>query len=78
MFHLNYGGVTNPETGEHREIEASMLKPNTVKDAVIGCGIIAVGVAYLMMTSFRHGASKYCEAEAKAMVDCGLIKKIDF
>lgn len=40
MFKLNYGGIMNPENGEHREIEVSMLKPNTIKDGVIGCGIV--------------------------------------
>ena len=77
MFKLNYGGITNPNNGEHREVEVSMLKPNTIKDGVIGCGIIAVGVAYLMMTAFRHGADKYDEANTKALVDCGLIKETE-
>lgn len=77
MFNLNYGKVVNPETGENREVEVSMLKPNTIKDGVIGCGIIAVGAAYLMMTAFRHGADKYDEADTKALVDCGLIKKTE-
>lgn len=78
MFKLNYGGIMNPNNGEHREVEVSMLKPNTVRDTVIGCGIVMAGMAYLMMTSFRHGADKHYEADTKALLDCGLMKETDF
>lgn len=73
MIKFKRGYVTNPETGVSKDIVVKTASPNTLKDILIGGGIVLIGIAYLTTTAFKNGSKKFEEAEFKALHDAGLI-----
>lgn len=73
MFKSIYGPITNPKTGNSKDILVK-CKPNSLKDILIGCSLVAVGIAYLTVTSFKNGANAFEEAEYNALKELDLFK----
>lgn len=77
MFKYNYGRITNPKTGESTDVIVNGMKPNTVKDVLIGGGLVAMGIYYLTTAAFRHGSDEHYEADTKALLECCLVKETE-
>ena len=73
MIKLNHGSITNPTTGESKDIIVKAVAPNNVKDIVIGGGLVLLGIAHLTLTAFRNGANKFEAAELKILSDLDLM-----
>lgn len=72
MFKSKYGPITNPETGESKDIVISDFS-NSLKDVVIGGAIVMVGVIYLTVSSFRNGSKAYDKTETQTLLDLDLL-----
>ena len=73
MIKLNYGSVTNPKTGESKDIVVKAVASNKFKDIIIGGGLVLLGIAHLTFTAFRNGANKFEAAEIKTLSDLDLM-----
>lgn len=74
MIKFKQGCITNPETGVKQDIVVKAKAPNNFKDALIGGGLVLIGITYLTVTAFRNGSAKFDEAEMQVFDDLGLIK----
>lgn len=74
MIKFIQGCITNPETEAKQDIMVKAKAPNTFKDALIGGGLVLVGITYLTVTAFRNGSAKFDEAEMQVFEDLGLIE----
>lgn len=52
MIKFKQGGITNPVTGVGKDIVVKSVTPNNIKDALIGGGIVLIGIIYLTSTAF--------------------------
>lgn len=75
MFESKYGPITNPRTGETKDIVVKAVTPNNLRDVLIGGGIVTIGLVYLTLSVFRNGARAFEEAEYKTLEDLDLFKK---
>lgn len=66
-------GCLYTTSGEAKDIIVKAATPNTIKDMLIGGGLVLVGITYLTVTAFRNGSRKFEEAEFNAMSELGLI-----
>ena len=73
MFKFNYGSITNPKTGESKDIIVKAVTPNKMKDILIGGDLVLLGIAHLTMTAFRNGATKFEAAELDTLSDLDLM-----
>ena len=73
MIKLNYGSITNPKTGESKDIMVKVVAPNKVKDIIIGGGMVLLGIVHLTFTAFHNGANKFEAAELKTLSDLDLM-----
>lgn len=79
MIKFTRGGVTNPNTGEYKDIVVKAASPNSIKDALIGGSLLLAGIGYLTVTAFKNGAKAMEDAELRALDECGLLgTKEDF
>ena len=62
MIKFKQGNIGNYQ-GEWRDIVVKAKAPNTLRDALIGGGMVMAGIAYLTYTAFRHGSAAYERAE---------------
>jgi hypothetical protein len=67
MIKSIYGPITNPKTGESKDILVTTLNSKTIRDFLIGGGIVLVGISYLALSTFRNGANAFEEAEYKTL-----------
>ena len=74
MIKFKQGDIQNME-GVSKDIIVKAAAPNTLKDMLIGGGVVLIGIAYLTTTAFRNGSKKFEEAEYKTIVDLGIIKE---
>ena len=74
MIKFTRGGVTNPNTGEYKDIVVKAASPVGLKDALLGGFWLLVGVTYLTAAAFKNGAKAMEDAELQALIDCGLAK----
>ena len=74
MIKFKQGYITNKE-GLTKDIVVKAATPNTLKDALIGGGLVLLGVTYLTVTAFKNGAKKFEDAEFQALSDLGLIEE---
>ena len=66
------GGVT--EAGHiTKEIVIPAHRVLSLKDCLIGGGVVLAGIAYLTYTAFSSGAKAFELAEMRTMKDCGII-----
>lgn len=73
MINFKQGSITSDATGETKDIIVKAVAPNTLKDALIGGGLVLMGIAYLTVTAFRNGSKALESAEFKTLNDLGLI-----
>lgn len=79
MIKFTRGGVTNPNTGEYKDIVVKAVSPVGLKDAMIGGFWLLAGITYLTVTAFKNGAKAMEDAELRALDECGLLgTKEDF
>lgn len=55
------------------DIVVKAVAPNKLKDALIGGGMVMVGIAYLTYTAFKHGSKQFERAELYALREAGVI-----
>lgn len=72
MMKTNYGSVANAKGTMEKSIVVETVPVNSLKDAVIGGGLVLVGVAYIAITSFKNGSKAFCVAEAEALCGVGV------
>lgn len=74
MIKFTRGGVTNPNTGEYKDIVVKAASPVSLKDAMIGGFWLLAGITYLTVTAFKNGAKAMEDAELRALIDCDLAR----
>lgn len=74
MIKSIYGPITNPKTGETKDIVVTTLTSKNLRDFLIGGGIVLMGISYLALSSFRNGANAFEEAEYKTLESLNLLK----
>lgn len=72
MIKSKFGPITNPKTGESKDIIVNALSQKSLKDILIGGGIVMVGITYIALSTFRNGAWAFEEAEYKTLEELGL------
>ena len=55
MIKSKFGPITNPKTGETKDIVVNALSKRSLRDILIGGGIIMVGITYLTISTFKNG-----------------------
>lgn len=73
MINFKQGWIENND-GVRKDIVVKSATPNTLKDALIGGGLVVAGLVYLTSTAFRNGSKGFSDAEYKTMVDLGIIE----
>lgn len=71
---VDLGDITNPNTGEIKEVIAKTTTGVKPRDLLIGCGFILFGVAWISRMAFKHGAESGMKAEYDTLEDLGLFK----
>lgn len=74
MIKSIYGPITNPKTGETKDIVVTALNAKNIRDFVIGGGIMLIGISYLALSAFKNGANAFEEAEYKTLEALDLFK----
>lgn len=74
MIKSKFGPITNPKTGEEKDIIVNALSKGSVKDILIGGSIVMIGIAYLTLSTFKNGAMAFEEAEYKTLEALDLFK----
>lgn len=69
MIKFKQGGVTNPLTGEYKDIVVKAVAPNNLKDILIGGSMVLIGITYLTVTAFKNGSKAFEDAEFKTLTD---------
>lgn len=77
MIKMNMGNVANTKTGVVKDIVVKSATPNTLKDILIGGGIVLVGITYLTIAAFRNGVKGMEAAEFRALYEAGLLEVIE-
>lgn len=72
MIKSKFGPITNPKTGESKDIIVNALPQKSLKDIFIGGGIVMVGITYIALSTFRSGAWALEEAEYKTLEELDL------
>jgi len=72
MIKFKQGAITNMD-GKVKDIIVKAAAPNKLKDALIGGGLVLMGVTYLTTTAFKYGSEKFEITEYNTMVDLGII-----
>ncbi len=72
MIKMKFGSIGNYETGKWEDIVVKAAAPNSVKEILMGAGLILAGIAYLTVTAFKNGAKAYEKAEMDTLKEQGL------
>ncbi len=73
MINFKMGSITNPETGVTKDIVVKAASPNTLKDIIIGGGMVFIGIVYLTTAAFRNGSEKFEAAECETLSELDLM-----
>ncbi len=73
MIKMSFGAIGNYKTGKWEDVVVKAVLPNSVKDILIGGGMMLAGAAYLAVKAFKNGARAYEEAEMNTLKKQGLI-----
>lgn len=71
MIKFKQGSITSYD-GTTKDIIVKAAAPNTLKDALIGGGLVLIGITYLTVTAFKNGSKKFDAAEIQTLIDLGL------
>ena len=63
MIKSVYGPITNPKTGETKDIVVTALSTKNIRDFLIGGAIVLIGISYLALSAFKNGATAFEAAE---------------
>lgn len=63
--------------GREGQVVVKSATPNTIRDSLIGGGIVMAGIIYLTTTAFKHGCKEFDKAEFNTMVDLGIIEGVE-
>ena len=74
MIKSKFGPITNPQTEETQDIVVNALSWKSLRDILIGGGIIMIGITYLTLSTFKNGALAFEEAEYKTLENLNLLK----
>ena len=74
MMETTYASVTNPKTGVEKDVVVR-THPISLKDILVGGGVILAGVAYMTISAFKNGSMAYMKAEDKALDEAGLLTR---
>ena len=74
MIKSKYGPITNPKTGETKDIVVDILSLKNAKDFLIGGGIVLVGLSYLAISAFKNGTRAFEQAEYDTLEALDLFK----
>ncbi len=66
-------GSIGDKDGIMHDIVVKAAAPNKLKDALIGGGMVMMGIIYLTRAAFRDGAKAFEWAEWQAMYDAGVV-----
>jgi hypothetical protein len=75
MIKSYFGPITNPVTGESKDIIVSCLSKDNVKSLLIGTGILLVGIAYMGFSCFKNGARAFEMGEYEVLNALHLFKE---
>ena len=67
MIKSKFGPITNPKTGMSKDIVINALSKESLKDVLIGGGIVMVGITYLALSMFKNGARAFETAEYETL-----------
>ena len=67
MIKSKFGPITNPKTGMSKDIVINALSKESLKDILIGGGIVMVGITYLALSTFKNGAKALETAEYETL-----------
>ncbi|MBS6180509.1 MAG: hypothetical protein KH921_06950 [Erysipelotrichaceae bacterium] len=67
MIKSKFGPITNPKTGRSKDIVINALSRESLKDILIGGGIVMIGIAYLTLSTFKNGARAFENAEYETL-----------
>lgn len=67
MIKSKFGPITNPKTGMSKDIVINALSKESLKDILIGGGIVMVGITYLALSTFKNGAKAFETAEYETL-----------
>lgn len=67
MIKSKFGPITNPKTGMSKDIVINALSKESLKDILIGGGIVMVGITYLALSTFKNGAKDFETAEYETL-----------
>lgn len=67
MIKSKFGPITNPKTGMSKDIVINALSKESLKDILIGGGIVMVGITYLALSTFKNGAKSFETAEYETL-----------
>lgn len=73
MIKTKFGPITNPKTSETKDIVVNALSKESIKDILIGGGIVMIGITYLALSTFKNGAMAFEEAEYKTLEELDLL-----
>lgn len=74
MIKFKQGWISNDKTGVTKDIVVKAAAPNTLRDTLIGGGMVLIGITYLTVTAFKNGAKKFDDAEFQTLSELGLIR----
>ena len=75
MIKSKFGPITNPKTGMSKDIVINALSKESLKDILIGGGIVMVGITYLALSTFKNGAKAFETAEYETLESLELTVK---
>lgn len=74
---LNYGSVTNRETGKTEDVNVSLSKMTSTGALIVGGLSITFGVFTLVFSAFRRGGECAMNGEWDALARAGLTEAND-
>lgn len=72
MIKFKQGYLKNMD-GVQKDIVVKAAAPNGLKDALIGGGLVLMGVTYLTYTAFKRGSKAFEIAEYNTMVELDIV-----
>lgn len=67
MIKSKFGPITNFETGMSKDIVINDLSKESLKDILIGGGIVTIGISHLALSTFKNGARAFETAEYETL-----------
>lgn len=66
------GAITNTKTNITKDIVVEAKHSTSLKDTLIGCLFMSIGISYLTNKAFKNGSKAFEEAEYKTLSELDL------